>query len=310
MTSLNEHKSARFCQFLTRALCRSLLFALALFALGHPSVFAQERWHKVQDGKLMGIGGMALLSRERDDLSFLVVHDNKKHDQPRAGILRCKRNGEVKYDQLNWSGELPKDLEALTSIPNTSGEYLAVTSAGKAYRIKVQTSSKELQVVQQFDIPGAKQMGEIEGFGLAALGKTIVAAWADRGDGEKPATFSWGTFNSEQNELTADGSTKIMVPWPENARDVSDIRIDNAGAVFISSAYESDDHFASAVYMAGVLKCDAEKTSFSQDKLTELFRFEGRKIEALELVSGPKGGLVMATDDENRGSSVYLDWQR
>lgn len=60
--------------------------------------------------------------------------------------------------------------------------------------------------------------------------------------------------------------------------------------------------------VAGVLKCDGEKVSFSKEKLTELFRFERRKIEALELVSGAKNGLVLATDDEERGSSVYLDW--
>lgn len=330
MSSFDEHKSVRFGQSLTRALPRLLLLlALGSALFGHASALAQkpdaenthsivrgetsatkpaDGWHKVQDGKLMGIGGMALLSREGDDFSFLVVHDNKKADQPRAGILRCKRNGEVEYDQLNWPGKLPEDLEALTAIPKVSREYLAVTSKGEVYRIKVRTSRKEVEVIANCKIPNALKMGEIEGFALAALGDEIVAAWADRGDGEQPANFSCGKFNPERNELTADGPTKITVPWPENARDISDIRIDNAGTVFISSAMENGDHLASAVYMAGVLKCDGQKVFLSKDKLTELFRFVGRKVEALELVSGPKRDLVLATDDENQGSSIYLDW--
>jgi hypothetical protein len=275
-----------------------------------------DRWHKVGDGKLMGISGMALLGREGDDLSFLVVHDNKKEKEARAGVLRCKNGSEPKYVQLDWPGdELPKDLETLTAVPGASSEYLTATSKGKVYRIKATTSQQSIEVMRNFNIPGVTETSEIEGLALGAIGNTIIAAWADRGDGEKPATFSWGTFNPQRNELTGTQSTTLKVPWPEkNARDVSDVRIDGAGAVFITSAYESDDDasnaaFASAVYLAGVFKHDGDKVSFSPNtELTRLFHFEGRKIEALELVSGPKGSLVLATDDEERGSSVYLDW--
>jgi hypothetical protein len=275
-----------------------------------------DPWYKVGDGKLMGIGGMVLLDREADNLSFLVVHDNKKQNEPRAGIVRCKRGGKLKYVRLDWPGaEPPEDLEALTAIPGASAEYLAATSKGKVYRIKATTSQESINVMREFQIPGATKESEIEGFALAKLGNTIVAAWADRGDGENPATLSWGTFDPERNEPSGVQSTTLKVPWPEkNARDVSDIRIDGAGAVFIASAYESDDNasgatFASAVYLAGVLRRDGDKVYFSANpQLTRLYHFDGRKIEALELVPGPEGGLVLASDDEDRGSSLYLDW--
>lgn len=275
-----------------------------------------DRWHKVGDGKLMGIGGMALLGREGDNFSFLVVHDNKKENEARAGILRCVSGGEAKYEELDWPGApLPVDLEALTAIPGAKGEYLAATSKGKVYRIKALASQKNIEVLGDFDLPGATGESEIEGFALAAPGGKIVAAWGDRGDDEKAAAFSWATFDADRNELTDVQSTTIKVPWPEkNARDVSDIRIDSAGAVFITSAYESDDDasdaaFASAVYLAGVLKGEGKQIRFAQNtELTRLYHFEGRKIEALELVSGAKGGLFLATDDEQQGSSVYLDW--
>jgi hypothetical protein len=275
-----------------------------------------DRWRKVGDGKLMGISGMALLGREGADVSFLVIHDNKKEKEARAGILRCKSGGEPKYERLEWPGtDAPVDLEALTAIPGASGQYLAATSKGKVYRIKALASQQSIEVRQEPDIPGATGESEIEGFALATLANRTVAAWADRGDGEKAATFSWGSFDPERNEVTGPQSTTLKVPWPEkDARDVSDIRIDSAGAVFITSACESDDDasdatFASAVYLAGVLKLEGEKIRFlANADLTRLYHFDGRKIEALELVSGAQGGLVLATDDEHQGSSVYLGW--
>jgi len=294
--------------------------ALDHFASKTPSrrdaATATDRWRKIGDGKLMGIGGMVLLGREGDELSFLVVHDNKKEGETRAGILRCKGDGEPRYERLHWPGaQPPADLEALTAIPGASGEYLAATSKGKVYRIKAEVSQQSVEVMQDFPIPGATEESEIEGFTLAKLGNDIVAAWADRGDGDKGATFSWGTFNPKENKLVVTQSTTLKVPWPEkNARDVSDIRIDHAGAVFVTSAYESEDDaseatFASAVYLAGVFEHDGEKVGFiGNTELTRLYHFEGRKVEALELVSGPKGGVVMATDDETRGSSVYAGW--
>ena len=279
-----------------------------------------DRWHKVGDGKLMGIGGMALLGSEGNNLSFLVIHDNKNAGEARAGILRCERGGEPKYARLDWpssSTALPVDLEALAAIPGAQGEYLAATSKGQVYRIKASSSQQSIESVQKLaqDIPGATGVSEIEGFALAPLGESIVAAWADRGDDEKAATFSWASFDATRNELTGAETTTIKVPWPEkNARDVSDIRIDSAGAVFITSAYESNDDatdatFASAVYLAGVLKLEGEQIRFSANaELTRLYHFEGRKVEAVELVSGANGGLVLATDDEHQGSSVYLGW--
>ena len=277
-----------------------------------------DRWHKVEDGKLMGIGGMALLERGGDSLSFLVVHDNKNAGETRAGVLRCERGGKPKYRRLDWPATaLPVDLEALTAIPGARGEYLAATSKGNLYRIKASSSGQNIEVLPKLDdIPGATGGSEIEGFALALLGDNVVAAaWADRGDDEKAATFSWANFDATSNQLTGAESTTIKVPWPEkNARDVSDIRIDEVGAVFITSAYESKDDasnatFASAVYLAGVLKREGKQIRFSQNtELTRLYHFEGRKIEALELVPGAKGGLVLATDDEHQGSSVYLGW--
>ncbi|MCA1660145.1 MAG: hypothetical protein LC642_06380 [Verrucomicrobiaceae bacterium] len=277
-----------------------------------------DRWHKVEDGKLMGIGGMALLERGGDSLSFLVVHDNKNAGETRAGVLRCERGGKPKYQRLDWPATaLPVDLEALTAVPGARGEYLAATSKGNLYRIKASSSGQNIEVLAKLDdIPGATERSEIEGFALALLGDNVVAAaWADRGDDEKAATFSWANFDATSNQLTGAESTTIKVPWPEkNARDVSDIRIDEVGAVFITSAYESKDDasnatFASAVYLAGVLKREGKQFRFSQNtELTRLYHFEGRKIEALELVSGAKGGLVLATDDEHQGSSLYLGW--
>jgi hypothetical protein len=288
--------------------------ALEYFSKQNKTAASQgaDQWHHVGDGILMGISGMALLERANDRASFLVVHDNKKPDQDRAGVVTVEAGKEPKYEQLVWPGEEPpKDLEALAAVPGRKSEYVAATSKGKACWIKAD-ASKGVEVIKVFQIPGATEKSEIESFDLQKLGDVIVAAWADRGDGEEPAVLTWSKFDPETNEFSETHSTEIHVPWPEKeARDVSDLKIDQAGVVFISSAFDGGDDgpFASAVYTAGAFHSEGGEIRFAQNPaLTRLYHFEGRKIEALELVPGRGGGIIFGTDDENLGSAVYFSW--
>jgi len=273
---------------------------------------AADQWHHVGDGILMGISGMALFESARERVSFLVVHDNKEPNQDRAGVVTVEAGKEPTYKRLNWSGgDPPEDLEALAAVPGQKGEYVAGTSKGKLCRIRVD-DSKGVEVIKVFQIPGVPENSETEGFDLQKIGDVIVAAWADRGDGEEPAILTWSKFEPATNEFSETHSAKIHVPWPENeARDVSDLKIDQAGVVFISSAFDGGDDgpFASAVYTAGAFHSARGEVGFAQNPaLTRLYHFEGRKIEALELVPGRAGGIIFGTDDENLGSAVYFDW--
>lgn len=73
----------------------------------------------------MGISGMALFESAGERVSFLVVHDNKKPDQDRAGVVTVEAGKEPTYKRLSWSGEdPPKDLEALAAVPGQKGGYV------------------------------------------------------------------------------------------------------------------------------------------------------------------------------------------
>lgn len=92
-------------------------------------------------------------------------------------------------------------------------------------------------------------------------------------------------------------------------RHISDIKVDSAGIVYITSASDAGDDgpFQSALYVAGYLGFSGNKIVWKQNsQLVPLYRADYRKIEGMELVPGNAGGVVFGTDDENFGSYVYV----
>ncbi|MGL5193818.1 MAG: hypothetical protein ACRC8Y_09450, partial [Chroococcales cyanobacterium] len=100
------------------------------------------------------------------------------------------------------------------------------------------------------------------------------------------------------------------VPWPEeDVRHISDLKVNNSGVLYITSARDSGDDgpFDSAVYAAGLFSMNGDQLEFRPaSSLAPLYRVKGHKIEALEFLPGLSGGKILGTDDENQGSSIYL----
>ncbi|MEH2170253.1 MAG: hypothetical protein V7K41_27110 [Nostoc sp.] len=62
-----------------------------------------------------------------------------------------------------------------------------------------------------------------------------------------------------------------------------------------------------AVYVAGYLRLRGNKIVWRQNsQFVPLYHSDYHKIEAMELVPGAEGGVVVSTDDENLGSYVYI----
>ncbi|MFH7029153.1 MAG: hypothetical protein ACHBN1_28110 [Heteroscytonema crispum UTEX LB 1556] len=79
--------------------------------------------------------------------------------------------------------------------------------------------------------------------------------------------------------------------------------------MFITSGSDAGDDgpFESAVYIAGFLGLRGNKIAFKQNsQMIPLYRFNYHKIEGIELVSAAKGGVIVGTDDETMGSSIYM----
>lgn len=266
---------SKFVFFLT--ICFYLLFA------GQTPTQAQtSEWRPVSGSRQANLSGMALVEHNAQKTVFIIVNDNKKKEQNHAALLTVEGRNAPKYTPLKWLGDdIPTDLEAVSAVPEMKNDFMAFTAAGRVFHIE--------------------------------LNRTDNAVWAERGLDAKPATLFWSKLDLKSYTFSQLGSASVKVPYPVgNTRNISDVKIDQTGAVFISSAADpgNDGPFASAVYFAGTFSVDnPPNIKFVQPSaLTRLFIFDCHKIESIEFVPGADGGLAFGTDDENLGSSIYLNW--
>jgi hypothetical protein len=107
-------------------------------------------------------------------------------------------------------------------------------------------------------------------------------------------------------------SLEVRAPWPESdTRHIADLRLLSDGTLLAASASDpgNDGPFSSAVYIAGTLRPAADRPELAAAQpITRLFTTTTHKIEAIELVPGPRGGLVIGSDDENAGGAIFLSW--
>lgn len=293
-----------------------LLIPLAL--LGVLFLIAQrglaQQWLPVRGGILFGISGMALIEQQNNSLDLLIVHDNKEKEQGRLAIITIENNKQPEYFPVKWPNntEMPIDLEGLTSVPGAGKtSFMAFSSLGKIYHINLDKTNKNVSLLKVFDLPVIPKKSNFESFALQEIDGKLVAVWAHRGEGEDPGRIYWGTLDLASYQIQQQGSNNLKVPWPisQYVRHISDLKIDKAGVVFISSAIDpgNDGPFESAVYVAGALAVSGNTISFRQNPaMVVLDRYNYHKIEGIEIVPGAAGGIILGTDDENMGSSVLI----
>jgi glyoxylase-like metal-dependent hydrolase (beta-lactamase superfamily II) len=292
---------------LPRAACAVLTLLGALEAAG-------ADWVQVGAGKDSGISGLALLSRKDGAMEFLVVHDNKGAAGPRLGVVTVE-SGDVRHRALEWphGKVLPDDLEAISAVACRPGEFLAVTSTGDVRRISVK--GETVSELSRFELRGLPRDPNVEGLGAQTLGGRTVLVWGERGSGEVRGTLYWGVLDKAGDAVTDVSSAKVRVFYPDpsdpDTRHISDLRLDEQGAVWSAAAHDPNDNgpFDSALYRLGVLRvADRGEVAFDPERdLTPLRTFAGRKVEAIEILPGPAGGMAFGSDDENCGGWILLD---
>ena len=290
------------------------LAAWVTFSLVPQPVLSQQ-WRPVRGGIAFGISGMVLLTQQSDSHSFLVVHDNKQKNQGRLAIITIKGEESPEYFPLKWPSNtpLPVDLESLTAVPGTSEPtFMAATSAGKVYHFRLDASKQTISILKVFDLPNIAKGSNFEGFAVQSIDEQLMGIWAHRGEDNDPAVLTWGRLDLNTYEITSISSVQLKVPFPVSAvRHISDLKVDSVGVLFISSATDNGDDgpFESAIYVAGAFGIREQQIIFRQNsQLVPLYRFKYHKIEAIDLVPGRNGGLIVASDDENMGGAVYRDW--
>jgi hypothetical protein len=293
------------------------IVSISTFFLISQQRLKSQQWLPVQNGILYGISGMVVLKQESNSLDLLVVHDNKKPNQGRLGIVKIQGNNSPQYLPLQWqtNTEFPIDLEALTVFPNkilsskNNISYMALSSSGKVYHFNL-SSSNAISLIKTFDIPGLDKSSNLEAFVLQEIGGGLIATWAHRGEGEKPAIMYWGKLDLDTYTIKIAGSTTVKTPLTSpNVRHISDLKVNSSGVVYITSAIDNGDDgpFESAVYVAGRFQMLDNQVVFQQNSpVTKIGNYEKHKIEAIEFLPNGKDGMILGTDDENIGSSILI----
>jgi hypothetical protein len=289
------------------AICLSLTLSAA--ALGD--------WQKIGDGKLRSISGMVVLaagppresSEDRQELELLVVHDSKKPGETRLAVVAIAGE-QIEYRPLQWPADAPapQDLEAISAVPGAPGEFAVLASEGKVVWLTL--ADQCVNVVATTTLPEIPSGANFEGLSVQSVGGQCVIAWGHRGAGVDRGVLFWGLLDPQTKAISAVGKAAIEVPSPPptdaNTRHIAELKLDANGVVWAAAASDPGDDgpYTSVVYTLGVLHTDEREVRFDANRdLTCLWTFE-RKIEALELIGGARGGILFGTDDENAGGWI------
>ncbi|MFD7662426.1 hypothetical protein [Streptomyces sp. NPDC059788] len=281
-------------------------------ASGARAAVRAPAWQKVGDGITSGVSGVAVLPGSRADRTdLLVARDNKKPGENRLAAIRLRPGAQPRVRPLAWKGSRPPvDLEALDAVPGRPGEYIALTSAGTGYHLRLNADATAAHTLGTFTVPGAREDDNYEGFALSAQRHGLVAVWADRGEDSRPGTLHAARLDLARHTFGAPVTAAFRAPYPAaDVRHISDVVVSPSGALKVSSASDSGDDgpFDSAVYDAGKVTVDRQgAVRLSVRRAPEpLGRYTGHKIEALACLPHSRRA-VLGTDDENAGGAVRV----
>ncbi len=277
---------------------KNLIFFFLISLMSNSS--AQEDWLNIGHDRTRSVSGLTLLGDHT-----MVVHDNKRDYEGRIGMVRIDQE-KVTYQRLEWPNEkLPFDLEALTTLPGSLTDMIAMESQGKCHWLIFDQAKMKLAYNGYIQIPGIKWPTNLEGFDIQSFGKKNLAVWGHRGKSQYPGKLYWGWMDLAKRAVEPLDSLEISIPWPtEHVRHIADLKLDAAGDCWISATSDPGDDgpFSSAIYQIGQFKISDKQISFHlNSNETPTFKFEHHKVEAFDL---KEKGILVATDDENNGGFI------
>lgn len=271
----------------------------------------QPRWEILASGITEGISGLARVEHDSKKTVLLAVYDNKKADQKRLGLITHNAGASTESTTIAWPGDQPADdLEAICRLPGGDRAFLALTGKGALLRLALEQDNKTVRVGPVKKVPEGGR--EYEALDVQRVAGKIIACWAERGDGAGDGVLHFAIFDPLTLEFSDPKSEKIRAPWPTAAqRHISDLRLLSDGTVLATSASDPGDDgpFSGALYAAGIITMENDRPRFvANDQTARLFVTHEHKIEALEFIPGPNGGMVLGSDDENKGGAIYFGW--
>ena len=255
-----------------------------------------DNWIRISEERIYSISGVSAFNN-----SWLVVHDNKKINQPRVSLL--SKNNKLK--DLTWPhSSLPYDLEAIHSIPNYGNQYVVMESTGKCYRIIVNPDTEEIRIKGEFKLPGLSESMNLEGFALIENNGILKVFYGDRGSDSRPSTLFFADYNVQLDEVTVVRSYSFsLLEDMSDKRSIADLIFDKKGNLWSAATSDpgNDGPFETRLFRIGQM---SKKGSFSLARPMKSSKtFENEKVEAMTTY---KSGILLLTDNENFGSSRYF----
>lgn len=271
-------------------------------------------WLPTGKGVTRGVGGLSVFESNAKHVRFLAVFDCKHPSEPRLAFFDLEEGKLPATQDLKWPGNRwPVDLEAIAKMPGENGVFLAVTSAGELWRLRV-TEDGTITVLSVTELPKA-DAPEIEGLDIRKLGDKLVLVWAGRGDGPRAAAVCTGIYDEATSQVSLTDRIEFRAPWPaeETVRHISDLRLDPTGTIIVTSAKDPGNNgpFDSALYPAGKVELQNGSPVLKMNGAPIRLRTDyGHKVEALEFVPGSISGLILGCDDEHGGGAILPTWRK
>lgn len=279
-----------------------------------PAVPISAGWLATGKGITRGVGGLSVFQLKPKTVSFLAVFDSKHPGEPRLAFIDLVEGKPPLARDLRWPDDRwPVDLEAITKVPHENEVFIAVTSGGQLWRLRVREDGG-ITILSVTELPQA-DAPEIEAFEIAELEGKLVAVWAGRGDGSRAATVCAGIYDEAMGQVSLKHRLEFRAPWPveETVRHISDLRLDPFGTIIVTSTKDpgNDGPFDSALYVAGKVELkDGSPVLEMNNAPVRLRTDHGHKVEALEFVPGDINGLILGSDDEHGGGAILPTWRK
>ena len=259
------------------------------------SVEAQNDWRKVHGARQYSISGVAKFEK-----GFLVVHDNKKKNQPRISYL----DNSLRLRKLIWPEPLlPYDLEALHKMPGFKNKFITMESTGKVYIFYVDPFNFRIEIVQTFTLPGISSKMNLEGFAIYNSAQGQILLYGDRGSNKRSSTLITAFYNPANHNIYEVNKFEIELPIPRKSkRNIADLTIDINGGVWTSATSDPGNNgpFKTAIYQIGQMNNTGTFDFNHPSLLNPLMVIENQKVEAMIF---DEGDLILMTDNENFGAT-------
>lgn len=277
---------------------------------------------------LPDLSGLAWVGDDR----FLCVHDAKAKDEagrPRASVLQLPSDLDGVHwtaQGVAWKGSESNDLESVAAIPGTDHMLLVESGdSGKGTTRMFLAGVDDLNVEVRGVVEWPVAICNIEATAVARVGDGHLFIYAER-DGTNDqckvidlcnTTIRWAPFNVETMTFGAFESANFKGPDPRTNRPVVGLEVDEAGQVYIVSAFDPETAglpdpdngpYYSSVWRIGTVDSASASLTLSPPALVGYL--SGVKTESVAVRPDPgKPGAVqvfVGTDDENYGGILRM----